>query len=181
MEMVENRFKERFSFIAGHEIAWAKNSQLRWPFKQCTLSVVSFLYPIYFLISYFRLFLSLSSFLFFSPCLFFLVLSFPLSFIRFSLSFFLSFLWWCSCSLCAWCSCFECYFFTFNTFTFLPACIRMVPVCCSYVLVCDSYVTCMTAEKNRLHWWTHTKKHRNKSKVSLLYLFYRKISKNNDI
>ena len=55
---------------------------------QCTLSVVSFLCPIYFLISYFRLFLSLS-FLFFSPCLFFLVLSFPLSFICFSLPFFL--------------------------------------------------------------------------------------------
>ena len=36
---------------------------------------------------------------------------------------------------------------TFNTFTFLPACIRMLPVCCSYVLVCDSYVTRMTAEK----------------------------------
>ena len=29
--------------------------------------------------------------------------------------------------------------------------------------------------------WIHTKKHRNTSKVTLLYLFHRKISKNNDI
>ena len=47
---------------------------------QRTFSLLSFLYPIYFLISYFRLFLSLSFFLFFFPFLFFLVLSFPLPF-----------------------------------------------------------------------------------------------------
>ena len=104
MEMVENRFKERFSFIAGHEIAWAKNSQLRWrrwPFNvawkgaqtvdQCTLSVVSFLYPIYFLISYFRLFLSVSSFLFSLRVFSFLsCLSLSLSSVSLFLSFFLS-------------------------------------------------------------------------------------------
>ena len=36
------------------------------------------------------------------------------------------------------------------------------------------------AKKTRLN-RIHTKKHRNTSKVSLLYLFYRKISKNNGI
>ena len=39
----------------------------------------------------------------------------------------------------------------------------------------------ITAKKPRLNRWIHTKKHRNTSKASLLYLFYRKISKNNDI
>ena len=33
------------------------------------------------------------------------------------------------------------------------------------------------SQKNWLNQWIHTKKHRNTSKVSLLYLFYRKISK----
>ena len=32
----------------------------------------------------------------------------------------------------------------------------------------------MRVKKNRLNRWTHTKKYRNTSKVSLLYLFYRK-------
>ena len=36
-------------------------------------------------------------------------------------------------------------------------------------------------EEGKLNRWFHTKKHNNTSKVSLLYLFYRKISKNNDI
>jgi len=32
----------------------------------------------------------------------------------------------------------------------------------------------ITAQKKRLNWWIHTKKHRNTSKVRLLYLFYRR-------
>ena len=39
----------------------------------------------------------------------------------------------------------------------------------------------ITTQKKRLIHRIHTKKHRNTSKVSLLYSFYRKISKNNDI
>ena len=39
----------------------------------------------------------------------------------------------------------------------------------------------ITAQKNRLDRCTHTRKHRNTSKVSLLYLVYIKISKNNDV
>ena len=76
-------------------------------------------------LSYFPLFSSSSFFLFFFPFLFFLVLSF-------SLSFFLS------CVgvpvKCAWCPCFESYFFTLF-FLFYP-----------YVLVC--YV-CVA----RMHWY----------------------------
>ena len=39
----------------------------------------------------------------------------------------------------------------------------------------------ITTKKKQLNHRIHTKKHRNTSKVSLLYSFYRKISKNNDI
>ena len=39
----------------------------------------------------------------------------------------------------------------------------------------------VTAKEKRLNWRIHTKKHRNTSKVSLPYLFYRKISKNDNI
>ena len=39
----------------------------------------------------------------------------------------------------------------------------------------------VTAKKTRLNRWIHTKKHRNTSKIRLLSLFNRKISKHNDI
>ena len=100
---------------------------------QRTLSVLSFLYP-YFLMSYFRLFLFFSFFLFFFPFLFFLVLSFPLIYLSFSLSFFC----WSSCSLCAWCPCFESYFFTLFLL-FYP-----------YVFVCYPYVARMYSFGTRM-------------------------------
>ena len=93
--MVENRFKEMVFF---HCRPWSRLIKIfpasfnvasygEQTVDQRTFSVLSFLYLIYFLISYFSLFLFLSFFLSFFPFLFFLVLSFSL----FYLSFFLSF------------------------------------------------------------------------------------------
>ena len=149
--MVENRFKEMVFFHcrpwirlikifpASFNVAWYGAQTV----DQRTLSFLSFLYPIYFLISYFRLFLFLSFFLFFFPFLFFLVLSFPLFFLSFSLSFFLSFFHVlvflfpvCLVSLL------RVVLFYF-IFTFLPVRIRVLPVCCLYILFWDLYVTLM--------------------------------------
>ena len=83
-----------------------------------------------FLISSFRLFLSLSFYLFlvsfsFLSCLVFLSLF--LSFVGVPVP--------CMPGVSA-----SSRPFLLSFFTFLPVCIRMLPVCCSYVLVCYSYV-----------------------------------------
>ena len=56
-------------------------------------------------------------------------------------------------------------------------------LCCLYFVLWRKWQESNndSPKKKWLNRWIHTKKHRNTSKVSLLYLFYRKISKNNDI
>ena len=54
-------------------------------------------------------------------------------------------------------------------------------LCCLYfVLWREGQGSNNNSQKKRVNRWIHAKKHKNTSKVSLLYSFYRKISKNND-
>ena len=144
--MVENRFKEMVFFHcrpwsrlikifpASFNVAWYGEQTV----DQRTFSVLSFLYPIYFLISYFRLFLFLSFFLSFFPFLFFLVLSFPLFF---PLSLFSLFGLPVPCvpGVPASSRTFFILFLLFYPYVFV--CYPFV--CYPYVLVWDSYVTRM--------------------------------------
>ena len=128
--MMENRFKgngvQKIPSFADVSRSVIGRADCQPAYTFFSFLPLSYFFPNFFFSSFLVLsfYILFFSFLFFLSCL--------------SLSFFLSFMCWCSCSLYAWCPCFESQFFSF--FTFLPVCIRMLPVFYWYVLVCYPYV-----------------------------------------